>query len=119
MIGAMINIHTLLKASPPCNTAGAKLLAGLTLVPVNGNPNKWTNTKVKPITIPVACPFSFLSVTPKIVVVKINVRITSTSKAAQTVVSPTRPFAPRALKLPRSNASNKEPTNAPTTCAMI
>ena len=50
--GDIINTQTCLRASPPRNSAGAKLLAGFTDVPVNGIPIKCTNTKVKPITMP-------------------------------------------------------------------
>ena len=39
--GAAINNHTWDKASPPRNTAGDKLRAGLTDVPVNGMPMQW------------------------------------------------------------------------------
>ena len=51
-IGPTINTHTCFNATPPIITAGAKLLAGLTEVPVNGIPMIWTNARVKPITIP-------------------------------------------------------------------
>ena len=38
IIGATTNNHTWLSASPPAKTAGAKLRAGLTDVPVSGIP---------------------------------------------------------------------------------
>ena len=44
--GATINSHTCESASPPWITAGAKLLAGLTEVPVNEIPIKWTKIKM-------------------------------------------------------------------------
>ena len=36
--GATMNTHTWLRAIPPSKTAGARLLAGLTEVPVSGIP---------------------------------------------------------------------------------
>lgn len=51
-IGATMNTHSWESASPPTNKAGAILRAGLTDVPVNGIPNKWIKTNVKPITSP-------------------------------------------------------------------
>ena len=77
IIGAIINNQTCLSTSPPCKTAGAKLLAGLTLVPVKGIPIKCTKISVIPIIKPAILLFSFLSVMPRIVVTKIKVKITS------------------------------------------
>lgn len=62
-----MNNQTWLKASPPIITAGAKLLAGLTDVPVNLIPIKCTNVSVNPITIPATEPFFSSDVTPSIV----------------------------------------------------
>ena len=63
--------------------AGPRLLAGLTLVPVNPIPRICTRVRVRPITSPPKepCP-AFLLVTPKIVKTKMNVKTTSTSKPA-------------------------------------
>ena len=65
--GATINTQTWVRAVPPTNIAGAKLLAGLTLVPVKGIPIMCTNAKVNPITIPATEDFDSSEVTPKIV----------------------------------------------------
>ena len=65
--GPTINTQTWDKASPPTKIAGAKLLAGLTDVPVRGIPIKCTNVNVRPITIPAIEDFFSSDVTPKIV----------------------------------------------------
>ena len=51
---------------PPKISAGAKLLAGFTDVPVKLIPSKWTKVSVKPITIPATDDFLESLVTPKI-----------------------------------------------------
>ena len=65
--GATINTHTWESASPPKKIAGAKLLAGLTDVPVRQIPRICTNASVKPITIPATDDFLSSDVTPSIV----------------------------------------------------
>ena len=47
--GATINTHTFAKASPPMNSAGPKLLAGFTEVPVKWMPMICTSVREKPI----------------------------------------------------------------------
>ena len=47
-----MNTQSCFNATPWVIKAGPILLAGLTLVPVNGIPNKWTSTSVRPIASP-------------------------------------------------------------------
>ena len=77
MIGATQNNHNWLRAIPPTMTAGPKLLAGFTDVPVMGIPTKWIITRLSPIDMP-ANPLGALSlVDPYITSRKMNVRTTS------------------------------------------
>ena len=75
--GAIINTHTCFNASPPAITAGARLLAGFTDVPVNFIPIICTNANVSPITIPATDDFFASDVTPNIVNMNTNVKIIS------------------------------------------
>ena len=75
--GARTNTHTFVMASPPTKSAGPKLLAGFTLVPVRGIPTRWTSTRASPITIPATLLFSVFDVTPSIAITKTNVKIIS------------------------------------------
>ena len=69
--GATINTQTwaiaLVSPTIAIIVAGAKLLAGLTDVPVKLIPIKWTNVRVNPITIPLTEDFFSSEVTPNIV----------------------------------------------------
>ena len=105
------------------NTAGAMLLAGLTLVPVSPIPTMCTNVSVRPMTSPPnePCPASF-EVTPRMVSTKMKVRITSTRSPATTLpltpASPLEPYPPVisvTLPVPNTHARSPEPTNAPIT----
>ena len=74
-------------------SAGPKLLAGFTEVPVNGIPKICTSVRVSPITKPATAAFSILDVTPIIAMTNTNVRITSTRNACHIPM-------PRALASP-------------------
>ena len=80
-----MNTHTLDSAVPPVNKAGPILLAGFTLVPVNGKPKICTNANVKPITIPLL-EFSFF-VTLSTTRTNTNVKIASMIKASNHLTS--------------------------------
>ncbi len=47
-----MNTHSWRRASPPTNSAGPMLLAGLTEVPSIGMPRRWTSVRARPITRP-------------------------------------------------------------------
>lgn len=125
--GAIINTHTCFNASPPAITAGARLLAGFTDVPVNFIPIICTNANVSPITIPATDDFFASDVTPNIVNMNTNVKIISTI-IAPIMLIPTAdnepyPFDPSML-VDASNIlvfdiirySIPIPKNAPSTC---
>ena len=69
-----MNSQTFFKASPPIISAGPILRAGLTDVPVNLIPNKWTSVKESPITMPAIFSFFLSFVTPSTVKTKTNVK---------------------------------------------
>ena len=64
--GARMNTQTCESAAPPSKIAGARLLAGLTDVPVRGIPIICTNVSVRPITMPAMFDVFSLAVTPRI-----------------------------------------------------
>jgi len=105
-----MKIQTILSAAIPSNNAGQKLLAGLTEVPVNHNPNKWTSTSVNQITIPAILLYSSFDVTHKIAYTNTKVRIISASNPIRIFQSTlSNPFAPSTEKsrhksIPRINA---------------
>lgn len=77
IMGAIQNSQSWLRAVPPTMTAGPRLLAGFTDVPVIGMPTRWMRTRLKPIGIP-AKPFgTFSLVEPKITRRKMKVNATS------------------------------------------
>ena len=79
--GATMNNHTCFNASPPIITAGAKLLAGFTDVPVRGIPRICTKVRVRPIIRPAQLDFVESDVTPLIRNTNTKVRITSAKNA--------------------------------------
>jgi len=85
MIGATMNTHSWLSAvvlsKMPSMSAGPKLLAGFTDVPVMGMPTRWTRVSVKPMAMP-AKPFgAFSCVVPCTARTKTNVSTISAIRA--------------------------------------
>ena len=66
MIGATINTHSCARAVPPATSAGPRLRAGFTEVPVIGIPTIWIMARENPIAIPAKPAGAFLLVAPKI-----------------------------------------------------
>ncbi len=80
-MGAAKNSQSWLRAVPPTNRAGPKLLAGFTEVPVMGMLTKCISTKLNPMEMP-AKPLGALSlVEPKITSKNMKVKTTSAAKA--------------------------------------
>ena len=77
-MGATMKSHSWLSASPPTRTAGPKLLAGLTDVPVMGIPTRWISVSASPIDIPANPPGAALWVEPNIT--KRNIPVNAASK---------------------------------------
>ena len=80
-IGATKKSQSWLSALPPAKSAGPKLRAGFTEVPVTGIATRWMSTNVIPIARPAMLLFPSLDVVPKITIRKINVNMNSVTKA--------------------------------------
>jgi hypothetical protein len=78
---ATMNSHTCLSAVPPTMSAGPKLRAGFTEVPVSGMPIRCTTVKVRPITTPAVPALPTGPVTAKMTKTKSAVRMTSAMNA--------------------------------------
>ena len=76
--GATINIQICAMAVPPTMSAGPRLRAGFTDVPVIGMPTIWIMASANPIGMPANPAGAVLLVAPKMTIRKINVRTTST-----------------------------------------
>ena len=81
-----MNTGSCFSVSPPTRTAGPKLLAGLTDVPVNGIPNIWISVSVRPITRPAILLFSGFDVTHRMTITNTNVRMISTMTAVEALM---------------------------------
>ena len=94
-----MKIQTTLSAAIHSNKAGQKLLAGLTDVPVNQSPNRWTRTRANQITIPAIVLYSSFEVTQRIAYTNTKVRITSASNHVKILqFTQSNPLAPSTEK---------------------
>ena len=82
IIGATMKSQSCARASPPTNTAGPRLLAGFTDVPVIGMPTRCISTRVKPMATPANPLGASLWVAPKIANRNMAVSTTSAIKQA-------------------------------------
>ena len=80
-----MNSHTWLSAVPPTISAGPRLRAGFTEVPVIGMPMRCTTVSDSPMTIPAVAVLPSLPVTP---------RTTNTNSAVSTTSARNAPPAP-------------------------
>ena len=79
--GATMNSHTWLSAVPPTTSAGPRLRAGFTEVPVSGMPMRCTITSAKPMATPAAPWIAALWVANRTTITKMAVRTTSIRNA--------------------------------------
>ena len=109
-----MKIHTILRLSTPSKSAGPKLLAGFTDVPVNQSPRRWTSTKDNPITNPAILLYSFFDVTPSTENTNTNVRIISTITPSQIFpFTPSRPLLHSIVKSRHRNIHRKNAQSIP------
>ena len=100
MKGATMKSHSWQSAVPPAKSAGPKLRAGFTEVPVMGMQTICTNTSVRPMASPARFPAPFsLSVEPSTTNTKMNVKTTSATRACA-ISSWPKAFAPVAVVAP-------------------
>jgi hypothetical protein len=81
MTGATINSQSCDSATPPATTAGPRLRAGFTEVPVMGIVTIWIMASASPIAIPAKPADASLLVAPKMTIRKIKVITTSAINA--------------------------------------
>ncbi len=79
--GATMKSQTWLSAVPPTTSAGPRLRAGFTEVPVSGIPMRWTITRAKPMATPAAPWMAALCVANSTTETKIVVSTTSIRNA--------------------------------------
>ena len=109
-----MNTHTTARDCPPAISAGPRLLAGFTEVPVRPIPRMCTSVSVRPITRPATDPFSTFEVTPRMAKMKMNVRTTSITSDLAMLPSK-RPLHPSPDSLPMMAAITTAATIAPIT----
>ncbi len=91
-----MNSHTWLSAVPPTISAGPRLRAGFTEVPVIGMPMRCTTVSDSPMTIPAVAVLPSLPVTP---------RTTNTNSAVSTTSARNAPPAPKKTSSPVPSSS--------------